>query len=269
MDLLYDIFPFIRKKIFIAIIIFFLVIFLLDTFVIINPGVRGVIVFLGQTQDKILDEGFYFKVPFMQKIVKIDVKTQVENVVADAASKDLQIVTSKVALNYHVDPEKVNYLWKSIGAKYKERIIDPSIQESVKAITARYTAEELITKRAEVREGIKSLLKERLANHYIIVDEFSIVDFDFSKAFNDAIEAKVTAEQQALAAKNKLEQVKYEAEQRITTAKAEAEAIKIQAEAIQRQGGEDYVKLKAIEKWNGVLPTYVLGNSIPFIQINK
>jgi len=258
-----------KKNILKAVFVFFLIIFVYDIFVVVGPGERGVVIFLGKTQDNVLGEGFHFKIPFVQKIIKVDIKTQVENVSVDAASKDLQTVKTTVALNYHPDKERVNYLWKNIGKDYRERIISPFIQEAVKAITAKYTAEELITKRPDVREEIKSLLKERLENHYIALDEFSIVNFDFSKSFNEAIEAKVTAEQQALAAKNKLEQVKYEAEQRITAAKAEAEAIRIQVEAIQRQGGEDYVRLKAIEKWNGTLPTYMFGNSIPFIQINK
>ena len=155
-----------------------------------------------------------------------------------------------------------------IGKEYRERIIDPALQEAVKSATALYTAEELITKRPEVKDTIKTLLVERLSQEYILVDEFSIVNFDFSPSFNQAIEAKVTAEQNALASKNKLEQVKYEAEQRIATAKGEAEAIRIQADAIQSQGGAEYVNLKAIEKWNGVLPSYMMGNgTVPFVTI--
>jgi regulator of protease activity HflC (stomatin/prohibitin superfamily) len=157
-------------------------------------------------------------------------------------------------------------LWKSVGEDYKIKIIDPAIQEAIKAVTSKYTAEELITKRSQVKDDAKVVLAERLTKEFIIVDELSIVNFDFSKSFNEAIEAKVTAEQNALASKNKLEQVKYEAEQRIVQAKGEAEAIKIQAEAIQNQGGEAYVNLKAIEKWNGTLPTYT-GGAMPFINV--
>ena len=111
---------------------------------------------------------------------------------------------------------------------------------------------------------------ERLQRDFMVVDEFSIVNFNFSESFNTAIEAKVTAEQNALAAKNKLEQSKYEADQRIATAKGEAEAIKIQAQAIQTQGGAAYINLKAIEKWNGLLPVYMMGNSpVPFINLDN
>ncbi len=249
----------------IAIII--LLILILGSFVIVEAGERGVVLTLGKVSDKVLTEGLHLKLPLIQKVEKLDVKTQKEQVDASAASKDLQTVTAKVALNYHLDASNVNHLWQSIGSEYKSRIIDPAIQEAVKAVTAKYTAEELITLRAQVKEDAKLVLRERLTPEFIAVDELSIVDFDFSQSFNDAIEAKVTAEQNALAAKNKLEQVKYEAEQRVTTAKGEAEAIRIQAQAIQQQGGAAYVNLKAVEKWNGTLPTYMLGNSVPFINI--
>lgn len=238
-----------------------------QSYVIINPGQRGILIQLGKTQDKVLEEGLNFKTPFVQSVKKIDVKTQVESVSASAASKDLQVVSAVVALNFHLDPSRVNTLWQSVGSDYKIKIIDPAIQEAVKAVTSKFTAEELITKRSQVKDDAKLVLAERLNKEFIIVDELSIVNFDFSKSFNEAIESKVTAEQNALASKNKLEQVKYEAEQRVVQAKGEAEAIKIQAEAIQSQGGEAYVDLKAIEKWNGTMPTYVGGGTIPFINI--
>lgn len=137
----------------------------------------------------------------------------------------------------------------------------------MKASTAKFSAEELITKRAEVKDSITQTLAERMQKVGILISNVSIIDFDFSKSFNNAIEDKVTAEQEALAQKNKLEQVKYEAEQRVAQAKAEAEAIKIQAQAVTSQGGADYVKLKWIEKWNGVLPSTSLGEGTPMINI--
>ena len=239
------------------------------SFRVVGAGERGVVLTLGQVSDGVWSEGLHLKLPLVQSVKILDVKTQVESIDATAASKDLQNVTARVALNYHLDSERVNKLWQSLGAEYKIRIIDPAIQEAVKAVTAKYTAEELITKRPLVKDDIKVALAERLNKEFIIVDEFSIVNFDFSTSFNQAIEAKVTAEQNALASKNKLEQVKYEAEQRIAEAKGEAEAIRIQAQAIQNQGGAEYVNLKAIEKWNGTLPQYMLGNTTPFINLNK
>lgn len=240
---------------------------ILSPFTIISAGERGVVLNWGAVSDKVLSEGIHWVTPIVQSVKTLDVKIQKEEVDVTAASKDLQTVSAKIALNYHPDPEKVNQLWQKVGKDYKSRVIDPAIQEAIKASTAKYTAEELITKRQEVKDQVKQILSERLAREYLVVDEVSIVNFDFSGSFNQAIEAKVTAEQSALAAKNKLEQVKFEAEQRIAQAQAEAEAIKIQASAITSQGGQSYVDLQAISKWNGVLPTYTLGGSIPFINI--
>lgn len=235
----------------------------------IGAGYRGVRTQFGAVKG-VVDNGLYFKLPIIQGVVKMNVQTQKEQVQAEAASKDLQNVSTTIALNYNLYPDKVSDLYSKIGVEYKSRVIDPAIQEAVKSATAKYTAEELVTKRPEVRDAIKTELISRLANEFIQVSEVSIVNFDFSSSFNQAIEAKVTAEQNALAAKNKLEQVKFEAEQRVASAQAEAEAIKIQAQAINSQGGADYVQLKAIEKWNGSLPQQMIpGSAVPFINLGK
>ena len=235
----------------------------------VGVGERGVQTRMNAITGKVFGEGLYFRVPLVERIVKIDVRIQKDEVHAGAASKDLQTVDSTIALNYHIIPEDVIKIYQEVGKSYNERIIAPAIQQAVKASTAKFTAEELITKRSEVRDTIKGLLKERLEPRGISVDELNIVNFDFSASFNQAIEGKVTAEQNALAAKNKLEQIKFEAEQRVTQAKGEAEAIRIQAQAITSQGGEDYVRLQAIAKWSGILPVTMLGEAIPFINITK
>lgn len=248
----------------VALIIFLII----NPFVLISAGERGVVLNWGAVSDNILGEGIHWVLPIKQGVKQLDVRVQKEEAEASAASKDLQTVSTKIALNYHLNPDKVNRLWQNVGSDYKGRIIDPAIQEAIKSVMAKYTAEELITKREQVKQDAKLVLTERLTNEFIIVDELSIVNFDFSQSFNQAIEAKVTAEQNALAAKNKLEQSKYEADQRIAQARGEAEAIKIQAEAIQNQGGEEYVNLKAVEKWNGILPvSFVPGSALPFLNI--
>lgn len=235
---------------------------------LIGPGERGVVLRLGAVQDRIMVEGLNFKWPFIESVDVVDVKIQKEQVDASASSKDLQDVRTAVALNYNLDPDKVNRLWQAIGRNYKERVIDPAILEAVKAITAKYTAEELVTKRQAVKDDITSALKVRLTKDFLNIIELSITNFHFSESFSMAVEAKVKAEQDALAAKNKLEQVKYEAEQRVAQAKGEAEAIKIQIESIRVQGGKEYVQLKAIEKWDGNLPQYMSsGAALPFIDI--
>jgi regulator of protease activity HflC (stomatin/prohibitin superfamily) len=149
-------------------------------------------------------------------------------------------------------------------------LIDPAIQDTVKAATAKFNAEALITRRPEVKEAIEVGLKEKLSESNINIKSVSITNFEFSQSFNSAIEAKVTAEQRALEAKNKLEQIKFEAQQKIETAKAEAESIRIQANAINSQGGADYVALKMIERWDGSVPqTVIPGSSVPFFNMQR
>ena len=154
--------------------------------------------------------------------------------------------------------------------KLEDTLLAPAIQESVKAATAKYTAEELITKRELVRTDIENALKDKIVKYGVNIVQVNIVNFEFSDSFDASIESKVRAEQDALTQRNKLEQVKYEAQQQIERAKAEAETIRISAEAIQKQGGAAYVQLKWIEKWNGQLPTTSLGTSmIPNIFLNN
>ena len=235
-----------------------------NSFGTIGAGERGVLLRFGAVTGNIKNEGLYFKIPFVEKVIKSDIKVQKEQVDADAASKDLQTVTSTVALNYHIDPNYVATIYQEVGVEYKIRIIDPAVQEAVKASTAKFTAEQLITKREMVREEIKTLLRERLHARGLIIDEFNIVDFNFSLSFNAAIEAKVTAEQNAFAARNKLEQIKFEAEQAVAEAKGKAEAITIEAQAL--QNNPQVLELRALENWNGVLPQ-VTGGAIPFVNI--
>ncbi|MCK4473832.1 prohibitin family protein [Candidatus Parcubacteria bacterium] len=251
------------SRIIIGIIIFM---FVFSAFGTIGAGERGILLQFGAVQDKVFGEGLYFKIPFIQQVQRIDVKIQKDEVNASASSKDLQMVTSKIALNYHLDPDLVNKIWQEVGKNYNTRIIAPSIQEAVKATTAKFTAEELITKREEVKEQIKANLTERLLENSIIVDEFNIIDFYFSPAFNDAIEAKVTAEQLKLKAERDLERIKIEKQQKISEAEGKAQAIKIEAQAL--MANPKVVELRWIEKWNGEVPEF-WGQASPFIGLNR
>ena len=265
----------IKKNVLTGIIVFLflilIVIPLFSSWTTISPGYRGVVVRLGAVQKGILSEGFHFKLPLVDDIEKLNVQIQKDTVDVDAASKDLQIVTTKIATNFNLVPEAVDEVYQKIGFAYSDKMISPAVQEIVKAVTAKYTAEELITKRAEVKSSIKQGLFERLIPYNIKVIDVSIADFSFSKNFNEAIEAKQVAEQQVATSKNQLERIKVEAEQRIAQATAEAESLRLQKQQIT----PDLIKLrqienerKAIEKWNGVLPTYT-GGAMPFIQLNK
>ena len=250
-----------------AILVFFL---FLSPFVQVGAGERGVVLNFGAVQDAVLDEGLHFRIPIMQRVAIMDVKLQKAVTDATSASADLQDVTSSVALNYHIVPDKANVVYQTIGVQFKERIIDPAIQEVMKAVSARYTAEELITKRAAVSEAMRANLAERLLPNNIAVDAVSIVAFSFSKIFTEAIESKQTAEQLALKAKRDLDRIKIEAEQKITAAKAEAESLRLQRANISRDLIElrkIEANLKAIEKWNGILPQVTGGGAVPFIGV--
>jgi regulator of protease activity HflC (stomatin/prohibitin superfamily) len=241
---------------------------------IVRPGERGVVTTWGKIEPNVWTEGLHLKRAFSQKVIKVDVKTQKLQGEVGAASKDLQEVKAEVALNFHVDPLKVNALIQQIGRDYERVVVAPAISEMVKAATAKYTAEELITKRDDVKQHIRAALTVRLMQVFLVVDEVSIVNFDFSAQFNKAIEEKQTAAQNAIKASRDLDRIKIEAEQRVVQAKAESESSILQAQAaaeslrLQRSViTPELVKLRAIEKWNGVLPTYSGGGAIPFIDV--
>jgi prohibitin 2 len=231
----------------------------------VSYGERGVLLRFGAVTGNVKNEGLYFKMPLIDRVEIIDIKTKKSEVDADASTKDLQLVTSKVALNYHINPTGIAQFFQKFGNSFESNVLDPGLQEILKAVTARYTAEEVITKREQVREDTNALLKERFQPQGMVIDGLNIVNFHFSKVFNEAIEAKVTAEQNALAAKNKLEQVKFEAQQMIEAANGKAKAIQVEASAI--ANNPLVLQLRALEKWNGILPQYVGSGSIPFIQI--
>lgn len=238
-------------------------------FKIIGAGERGITLRLGAVQDKVLEEGIHWRTPIVESVIAIDVQTQKIEVDAPSFSKDLQNVDTKIALNFHLDPQHVNKLWQEIGSDYADRIIAPAIQESVKAATAQFTAEQLVSERPKVKDEILIVLKGRLAPRYISVDDFSIVNFTFSEAYEKAIEEKQVAQQQSLKAENELTRIKVEAQQKIATAQADAESIKIQAQAVTQQGGKDYVQLQAIKRWDGKLPTQMIpGSTVPFLNLN-
>jgi prohibitin 2 len=237
---------------------------------IVPAGYRGVMTTFGKIDAVVFDEGIHFRIPIAQELHLLEVRIQKGEGSGDAASKDLQSVHTTVALNYHIDPSSVVSVFRELGQEVGTKVIVPATQEAVKAATALYTAEELITRRPEVRDKIRELLRQRLVRHGVIVDEFSIVNFSFSQSFTEAVEAKTTAEQQKLKAERDLQRIRIEAEQRIATAKAEAESLSLQ----KQQVSSELIRLRetenqrlAIEKWDGKLPTTVAGGAMPFIGI--
>lgn len=217
-----------------------------------------------------IQEGFNFKVPFIESIVKIDCRTQKNEVTTEASSKDLQKVSNiKIVVNYNVDKTKANQLYKEIGKDYQTVLIEPAILESIKQGMSQYTAEELITKRSEVADVIMNLLKVKLEEKGVLVSALNITDLSFSEEFDKAVEEKQIVEQETQKAQYELEKAKVENEKKVENAKADAEVMKQQNAQIT----EEYLKLKelevqqkAIEKWNGQLPT-ATSNAIPFLNI--
>lgn len=257
-------------KIGIAAFVVLILVLVLNPFVLVGPGERGVVTRFGAVQDAIKNEGLNFRIPIMEKVVLVDIRVRKHESKANAASKDLQTINAEITLNYGLNPAVVNKLWQEIGPDFESRIVDPAIQETTKAVMAQFTAEELIQRRTEVKAKVQEQLTARLRTNYLIVDAVSITDFNFSPEFNAAIEAKQQAEQLALKAQRDLVRIKTEAEQTIAQAQAKAEALRLQKEQVSPQLIELRkidAQLAAIEKWNGVLPQYAGGGPIPFIDV--
>lgn len=239
----------IPKAIILSIIILFALIFLLGSFRTIKSGQVGIKIRFGKVQESQLHEGVNFKMPLIEHIVKMNIRVQKVEVEAASASKDLQDIKMKLAVNYKVDALSAKDLYKNVGVKYEEVVLQPAIQESIKAVTSQYTAEELITSRSEVSKKCMDELQNKVKKYGLSIDNFNITNFNFSAEFNRAIEEKQVAEQKVLTAKQELEKEKIEAEKKLVKAKAEKEANELKQKTLT----DNIIKEKFIEKWNGEL----------------
>jgi regulator of protease activity HflC (stomatin/prohibitin superfamily) len=228
---------------------------------LVPAGYRGVLLRFGAVQGTI-GEGMNFVIPGVNSVILMEARTQKESARATAASSDLQIVTTDLALNFRIDPDKVGHLYQSVGTQYTARIIDPTLQESIKVVTTRYTAEELIRRRAQVKTEVEQEITRRLRAYDIIVDPegLSITNFDFSEDFNKAIERKQVAQQEAEKQKYVLQQAVLEKQTAIAKAEGVSQAAKLNAAALQVQGGSLVIAREWIEKWDGKLPTVSAGS---------
>lgn len=241
------------------------IIILASTTTSVPAGHTGVIVTLGKVSDRTLSEGFHFKAPFVQDVVAVSNQIQVYEGDAPAVSKDLQTVSSVIAVNYRIASASSASIYRNIGSDYEAVVLTPALQESVKSITAKYTAEQLITERSAVGEQIKELLASKVGEYGIQIEKFNIVNFDFSAEFNAAIEQKQVAEQNLLKTKTEQEQAiviaEAEAKKKVIAANAEADAIlaKAQAQAdanelLNNSLTELVLENKMLEKWDGAVP---------------
>lgn len=266
----------IKKLIVLVVLVGVAAVFVTNAVAIVPAGHRGVLLHWSAVDTtKSMNEGLHFVVPFQDKITPVEVRTLKYEADAAGASKDLQDVKSTVAVNYRVDPNLVQILYKEIGPSYESRIIQPAIYETVKQVTARYNAEELVTKREQVKFDIESEIKTRLAKYNLLTDQISITNFAFSAEFTQSIEQKVVAEQNAQKAVNDLQRIRVEAQQaeahaigeanaNIAKSEGEAKAISIINNALAQN--PNYLEWLKTQKWNGELPK-VTGGAIPFVEI--
>lgn len=253
------------KWIIIGIVVLLAIITLFNSFKSVPTGYVGVKTQFGKVQDDVLQEGLNGKVPFIEKIVLIDCRTKKVEVTSESSSKDMQTVNVTIAVNYNVGKDTANKLYKEVGTDYENIIISPAILESIKAITAQYTAEELITKRAEVSAMIQEALHNKVENRGFSITEFNVTNIDFSEAFDQAIEAKAVKQQEVETAKAELEKQKIQNEKEISVAEKDAKVMELQNAQITDKTlrlKELEIKEKMINKWSGNFPNTMLNDSI-------
>jgi regulator of protease activity HflC (stomatin/prohibitin superfamily) len=248
-------------------LLFLFLAMMLRPFAIVNAGERGVLMQFGKVQDTVLDEGLHPIIPIVTTVKKLNVRVQQNSFNAGAASKDLQTITTELAVNWHIDPLKVNRVFQQVGDEQLiiNGIMTPAVSEVLKAATAKKTAEEIITKRTELKQEIDANLKSRLEPYGVIVDDVSLVNFSFSPEFSRAIEAKQIAEQEAKQASFIAQKATQEAQAEVNRAKGQAEAQRLQRLTLT----PELLQKQAIEKWDGRFPMVMGGNgAVPLININ-
>ncbi len=252
-----------------TIVVFLLIVFLLmfNPIAIVGVGERGVKVTLGKTSATSYGEGVHFVTPFISHMHKMDVKTVKSNISTMAQSKDIQQAKIVYVVNYNLMPDYAPKMYREVGKDYLNVIISPTVEGIVKDVIGKWNAQDIVANREKVASEILSKLREDLGAKYINVSDFQITEIQYSNAFEQAIENKVTAEQDALKAKNVTIQVQEEARQKVIAAEAEAKSMAIRAQALTQN--KALVEYEAVKKWDGKLPEYMLGNSVPFINLNK
>src|SRR5437870_2038868 len=267
-----------NKLVIVAGIITFIVIIVVmfESVVVIEAGHRGVVLYVGAVENRVLGEGIHFIIPFAEQVIQLEVRTLKFEANATAASNDLQEVQTTIALNYHISPSQANIIYQQLGADYAVRIIAPTIQESVKASVAKFNAEELITKRATAKALIAQTIGNTLSARNIVVETVFITDFKFSQAFATQVESKVVAFQKFLTEQNNLKAIQVIANQtvvqalataRANVAKAGGESQAIKVITVQLKQSPEYLNWLSINRWNGQMP-YALGSgAVPFFQL--
>jgi len=260
----------------IVIVLLVVLVVVWGTFVIVPAGHRGVCLWWGSVEKRIMGEGLNFIVPIAERVIKVDVKVQPHPFKEiDASSKEYQMVKMTGMMNFHIDPAYVNDLYQKVGLDFADKVIDPAFNDFVKEVVPTYPIGDILPKREEIRKRAMTKLGDNLSRYHIIVDDIYFASIRFSPGYEGAIEAKQVAQQQVETQKQVLAQREIEAQQKVATAKGEAESILVVAQgqakandALSRSISPILVQYKSIEKWNGILPQ-VSGGSIPFIDLRK
>jgi len=262
----------------ILILVVLLILFIISwgSFAIVPAGHRGVVLWWGSVEKRIMGEGLNFKVPIAETVIKVDVKVQPHPFKEiDASSREYQIVKMTGMMNFHIDPSFVNDLYQKVGLDFADKVIDPAFNDFVKEVVPTYPIGEILPKREEIRKRAMTKLGDNLSRYHIIVDDIYFANIRFSPEYEGAIEAKQVAQQQVETQKQVLAQREIEAQQKVATAKGEAESILVVAQgqakandALSRSISPILVQYKSIEKWNGILPQ-VSGGAVPFVDLSK
>ena len=260
----------------ILIILLIIFIFLWSSFALVPAGHRGVVLWWGSVEKRVMGEGLNFKVPMAERVIKVDVRVQPHPFKEiDAASKEYQMVKLTGMMNFHIDPSYVNDLYQKVGLDFANKVIDPAFNDFVKEVVPIYQITEILPKREDIRKRAMTKLGENLARYHIVVDDIYFANIRFSPEYEKAVEAKQVAQQQVETQRQVLFQREIEAQQKVATAKGEAESILVVAqgqakanEALSRSISPILVQYKTIEKWNGILPQ-VSGGGIPLIDLGK
>ena len=264
------------RSIGLIILLIIIIIILWGTFVIVPAGNRGVVLWWGSVESRIMGEGLNFKAPIAERVLKVDVRVQPHPFKEiDAASKEYQMVKLSGMMNFHIDPAYVNDLYQKVGLDFAPKVIDPAFNDFVKEVVPIYQITEILPKREEIRKRAMSKLGDNLARYHIIVDDIYFANIRFSPEYEKAVEAKQVAQQQVETQRQVLAQREIEAQQKVATAKGEAESIQLVAQgqarandALSRSISPILVQYKSVEKWNGILPQ-VSGSAVPFIDLGK
>lgn len=236
-------------------------------FTIVNAGHRGIQITLGKVKEQSMEEGIYFYNPLTSDMIEMDVRTQKKPIQTPVYTKDVQQAQLTGVVNYNLDKTKAHVIYEEVGREWDEVLVTQVVEASIKNVIGKWDAVDLVANRDSASAAIKKSIMAGLDNRGVTVSHFEITNIDFADAFENAVEAKVVAIQRASEAENKTVQVEEEAKQKVIAAKAEAESMRIRAAALSQN--KSLVQYEAVQKWDGKMPQYMLGDSMPLINLSQ